>query len=376
MYMLITVGFLELHCPCIYDSIRKGHEAMRILIVTRGTIPGCSGGWTTPLDLLQPDHEVAYVAALGPPGNYHLEDVPVFALSGWLRFEREWPFLNMIRLKLAGRAFSRHLLNALREFKPDLTLCLDEYCARLCMDLGVPYAVRMHSRPTELHGRELERVLQGALFTTLSPSVDIPGYEVLNHAVDLKRFLYLEHPSARRVIMVSTLNHMRDPELFIEGLNLSCLTGTIVGDGVLRETVRTACDRTGGKVEYMAPVTRNKLPELLQGYQIGVACHRKVDIIYQMKVNEYMASGIYPLVMPWTHLASEAPSLTMTFKTPEELASRIDWLANHWDETLEVRRRGREFVLGKYDIHEPRMRFKEILDETFNEHNLNRSSGS
>lgn len=338
---------------------------MRILVVTRGTMPGHSGGWTTPLDLLQPDHEVAYVTTRGPSGDYVLEDVPVFAISRRLRFDRDWPTLNRIRIRLMEREFHRKLKHAWDVFGPDFALCLDEYCAGVCLDIGLPYAVRLHSRPTEHTGRDLERILQRALFTTICPSVNVPGYEVLNHAVDLERFEFTEHASVERVIMVSTLNLMRVPELFVEGVAMSGLKGAIVGDGENREAVIAACCRTGGRVEYIPPVTRRGLPELLSGFQVGVACHRKVDIIYQMKVNEYMASGIYPLVMPWTHLATEAPDLTMTFETPEELAERIDWLAANWDETLAARRKGREFVLAHYDIREPRKRFSVILEETF-----------
>jgi hypothetical protein len=84
-----------------------------------------------------------------------------------------------------------------------------------------------------------------------------------------------------------------------------------------------------------------------------------------MKVNEYLAAGLYALVMPWTHLAMEAPALTSTFTTAEELASRLDWLAEDWGSTLETRKAGRAWMLEHYSMEEPRERFREILKQTF-----------
>ncbi len=340
---------------------------MRILIASHDTIPGYSGGWSTPLDLLQDEHEVAYVVKRGLSGSYTLENVPVFGVLKPLRFSKDWFSLNRIRLALASLPFRHAIARAFQAHNADFVLCLNISSARECFSLDLPYALRFHGNPSPTAPGELRKLLDRALFITLGPSVEIPGYdfETINHSVNLDRFEFIEHDRAERVLLLSTLNPLRRPELFIEGVMKSKLSGTIVGDGILRSKVERLCSRTGGKVTYHQPILRLDLPEFLKQFQIGVACFKKVPFIYQMRVNEYMASGIFPLVTPWTHLATEAPEFSRSFETAEDLAQQIDWLAEKWDCTLENRIGARKFVLDNYHVNRPKERMREILAEVF-----------
>ncbi|MCK4504467.1 MAG: hypothetical protein KAW14_02525 [Candidatus Aegiribacteria sp.] len=337
---------------------------MKILVATFHTLPGYSGGWATPLDLLEKDFDVRYVVARGEEGIYELEDISVYGLRKVFRSKPVSGFSGRLWNKLSETAFGLAIRKEFRSFKPDFVLCLDMLSARRCISLRLPYALRIHTQPITTPPKEINRLLKGALFATLCPSVSIPGVEVLPHTEDLERFTYIEHPSAEEVVLVSSLDSIRRPMLFVEGVMKSSLKGTIVGDGPLRKEIESACASSGGKISYHEPVLRTELPAFLNRFQIGVACYGKVQEIYQMKVPEYQASGIFPLVMPWTHLALEAPELAGIFETPEELAALIDDTAKHWDDTLETRRKGRNFALKHYHVAQTKQRFREILEES------------
>ena len=337
---------------------------MRILVATYHTLPGYSGGWTTPLDLLEKDYDVRYVVARGDGGHYELEGIPVHGLRMIFRNNSVSGLKSRLSQKISEIAFGLAIRREFRVFRPDFVLCLDVLSARRCVSLKLPYALRIHTQPISTPPKEIKRLLNSALFATMSPSINIPGVEVLPHTEDLDRFTYIEHPSAKEVVFVSSLDSIRRPMLFFEGVMKSSLKGTIVGDGPLRKEIESACASSGGKVTYHEPVLRNELPAFLNRFQIGVACYSKVQEIYQMKVPEYQASGIFPLVMPWTHIALEAPELTETFETPEELAACIDDTAKHWHETLERRRKGRDFALKYYHVARAKKRFREILEES------------
>lgn len=337
---------------------------MKVLVATYHTIPGYSGGWTTPLDLLEKDYDVRYVVARGLEGYYEMENIPVYGLRRVFRNNPRPGLTGRLGRKLSETAFGLAIRREFRVFQPDFVLCLDILSARKCISLGIPYALRIHTQPITTPLSEINRLLKGALFATLSPSVNVPGVEVLPHTENLDRFTYIEHPSAKEVVLVSSLDDIRRPMFFIEGVMKSSLKGTIVGDGPLRKEIEKACASSGGKIAYHEPVLRTELPDFLNRFQIGVACYRKVQEIYQMKVPEYQASGIFPLVMPWTHLALEAPELTGIFETPEELAALIDDTAKHWDDTLETRRKGRDFALKHYHVAQAKQRFREILKKS------------
>ncbi len=337
---------------------------MKVLVATYHTIPGYSGGWTTPLDLLEKDYDVRYVVARGFEVCYELEDIPVYGLRRVFRNNPRPGLTGRLRSKLSETVFGLAIRREFRVFQPDFVLCLDMLSARRCISLGMPYALRIHTQPITTPAKEINRLLKGALFATLCPSVSVPGVEILPHTENLDRFTFIEHPSAEEVVLVSSLDSIRRPMLFIEGVMKSSLKGTIVGDGPIREEIERACASTDGKITYHEPVLRTELPAFLNRFQIGVACYRKVKEIYQMKVPEYQVSGIFPLVMPWTHLALEAPELAGIFETPEELATLIDDTAKHWDDTLETRRKGRDFAMKYYNVAQAKQRFREILKES------------
>jgi len=340
---------------------------MRIVVATFGTMPGYSGGWTTPLDLLQPEHDLTYVSWQGQPGRYVLEGVPVRSPSTALRLAGEWPFLNRLRFMLRDLEMRRLILSSMSEYRADFVLCLDELAGAVCMEAGLPYAMRFHSQPVNIDMDRILELMESALFSTCSPGVDIPGCEVLPHNVDLSRFRWTDHARPERALFVSSLNRVRMPEVFVRGVALAGMRGTVVGDGPLRDEVIAMCGETAGLVEYREPLMRLELPPFMEHFQIGVAAHQEFRSVYQMKVNEYLAAGLFALVMPWTHLAREAPALTLTFTSAEELAERLVWLRDNWAGTLETRRDARAWILEHYSIEEPRERFREILRKTFGE---------
>jgi hypothetical protein len=336
-------------------------EPRRILVATTSTIPGYSGGWTTPVDLLQEDYEVHYLVTAGRSGRYVLEDVPVTAVPTWLRFRSDWPTLNRVRSTLSTLSFRMHLQACHRRLSPDLLVALDVPAAYACIRLGLPYVMRFHSEPEGFARETLARVVEEAIFATTTPSVSVPGAVEIPHNVDLDRFHYSEPKSADRAILVSTLNGIRCPMLFVEGVMRSSMSGAVVGTGPLADEVRRACEASGGKVEYLPPVPRLQLPGLLDRFQVGVATYRQVPEIYQMKVNGYLATGMMTVVMPWTHLALIRPDLTITAESPDELAGRLDWIRDNWEQTLEVRRKARDWVHANYSVDRPRRLFAELL---------------
>lgn len=334
--------------------------ARRVLVATTSTIPGYSGGWTTPIDLLQDDFDVHYLVNAGRSGRYVFEGVRVTSASSLLRFTSDWPLLNRLRGALSTLSFTVMLRASYRRISPDLLMALDIPAACACIRLGLPYVMRFHSEP--MHDEEtVARVVRESLFATTTPSVSIPGVVEIPHNVDLDRFEYSEPKSADRAVLVSTLNRMRCPMLFVEGVMRSSMTGAVVGTGPLADQVRRACAESGGKVEYLSPVPRLQLPKLLARFQVGVATYLQVPEIYQMKINGYLATGLMTVVMPWTHLALREPNLTTTATSPEELAERLDWIRDHWDQTLEVRRKARDWVHANYSVDRSRRMFRELL---------------
>jgi len=341
---------------------------VRILVASYHTVPGYSGGWATPLDLLTPGFDVSYAAALGREGVYELEGVRVNGLRRAFRvgdpLTRPGTLPGRVAKKLSEQAFGRLISREYRRLRPRFVLCLDILTARQCISRKIPYAIRIHSDPVGTPPAELRRLLDGALFATACQMTGVQGVEILPHSVDLHRFPWTEAPAAEDALMVTVLYETRLPMLFVEGVLGSSLRGTIVGNGPLRDRVEEACRDSAGRVTLREPVLRTEMPSLLAQYQIGVACHKEVPSIYQMKVPEYQAAGLFPMVMPWNHLALEAPDLAGVFRTADELSMELDRVADHWKETLDTRRRGRDFALAKYDVAPARIRFREILRES------------
>ena len=334
---------------------------MRILVASRYIHPGVSGGWTTVMDLLERDHEVAFLLAAPGVEEGYCEGTRVYTVPRMARSTGPWPFGNRIREAFSHRSLHRCIRLAMARHDARLVLCLDELMARACCDAGVDYAVRFHCHPGILDPAEYSRVLRGALFAT-GTEEGIPGTVFIPHSIDHERFDYSEPRDALAAVMPTSLVDAEDPLLFVRGVELSSLSGTIVGDGPMRREVETACAGTSGRVRFRGPVTRSRLPGLLADHQIGVACLREGwHTTYQMKVTEYQLAGLFPLVQPWSELARVRPDLTRTFTTAEELAGQLDWAAANWPDTLSLRRRNREFALDSYGIEKAREQFAGLL---------------
>lgn len=274
-------------------------------------------------------------------------------------------FGRLVR-RMNENGFGRAARRVWRSSGADFVLCLDVISASQCLRLGVPYALRFHVSHSTTPPAVLERLVSGALFATCVDIIEIPGAVVIPHGEDLSRFRYVEHPEALRAVQVATLVDVEMPEIFIRGAAGSRIPGTIVGDGPLQRAVRRLCAETSGRVTWHPPVTRLDLPGLLGGFQIGVAtCSRIGRRVFQMKVTEYQASGIYPLVSPWSHLAVDEPGLTRTFTTARELSEVIDETVARWPETLEARRANRDYAIERYDVRRAREIFADILESVF-----------
>lgn len=337
---------------------------MRIIVATSYTIPAYSGGWTTPLDLFGDQHQVMYVVRNFKAGNHTIEGVTCVgvgaSMTPWARAER-------IRNAYFQILFNKKLKKEFYKFNADFVLCLDPDAGYAAMDAGLPYAMRFHS-PLGKEGttKRYAQLVKHSIFTTACPATNIPDMEILPHNQDLSRFNYQESPSANRAILLTSINKFREPDLFIEGVMLSKkVKGDIVGTGIDRKRIEKLCGKTNNRVRCLPPVSRLQVPALLNNYQIGVATVKKVPIHYQMKVNGYMASGLFTVSKPWTHIAIEAPELVRTFTTARELADQLDYLNENWLETLEIRKKARDWVIKNYSVEIPRKRFNEILTEKF-----------
>ncbi len=341
---------------------------MRLIIATTFTIPAFSGGWTTPLDLLGDDHQAMYVVRNLRAGTKIIENVKCVGAGAVFGLERTWNVGDKYRHALIQRLFRDALKKHFRQFKADFVLCLDPEAGYAAMESGLPYAMRFHSK-LSLDDRKppFDQLLERAIFSTACPATHIPDIEILPHNQDLSRFTYTESESAERALLLTSIDAIHEPEVFIEGVMLSrTMKGDIVGTGRERERIESICRKTGGRVRCLSPVPRLGVPELMSRYQVGVATVLEVSpVVYQMKVNAYMASGLYTLAKPWTHIASEAPGLIGTFTTARDLADRLDYLSDNWSETLETRRKARKWIHENYSVDIPRKRFKEILSEKF-----------
>jgi len=341
---------------------------MRIIVATTYTMPGYSGGWTTPLDLFGDEHLAMYVIRNAPRTHRTVEGVPVVGagvrglLSGsWKRGER-------VRRAAAEYLFRSTIARCFDEFEADFVLCLDEKAGYSAMRAGLPYALRFHSKVSSaLMGPRFKRVMQNAVFAITGPTTQVEGIPEIPHNQDLSRFHYRESPRAERALLLTGINPVHEPEVFVEGvLNSKTMRGDIVGDGPLRGMIQKMCRQTDGRVRCLPPVLRLQVPQLLEGYQVGVATGRKImPVWYQMKVNAYMAGGLYTITRPWTHVAVEAPDLVSTFESPRELGEQLDRVSRNWSDTLAVRRRARDWVHRNYSVDIPRKMFREILREHF-----------
>lgn len=338
---------------------------MRILIATTYTIPAYSGGWTTPLDLIGNEHQVSYVVRNFKAGNHFIEGINCVGVGA---SASTWQSGERYRNKFFQLLFRRAIAKSFDSFKADFVLCLDPNAGYAAKHAGLPYAMRFHSAVgTEMGKPQFRDLLQAAQFSISGPTTFVEGVEVIPHNQDLSRFKYTENRVAERAILLTSIDPLHEPELFIEGIMLSkTMKGDIVGAGEDKEKVGKICKTTNGRVRCLPPVPRLQVPGLLSNYQVGVATVKHIPpVIYQMKVNAYMASGLYTLVKPWTHIAAEAPDLVRIFESADELASQFDYLSNNWLETVETRKKANEWIREHYSVDIPRKRFREILREKF-----------
>jgi hypothetical protein len=341
---------------------------MRILVATTFTIPAFSGGWTTPLDLFGNEHQSMYVVRNHKLGTRVVEGIKCVGTGAVGGFSRPWKISEKYRHAFVQRLFRNALKQNFQSFKADFVLCLDPEAGFAAMHSGLPYAMRFHSQLSpEDRKPPFDDLMRNALFAVSCPQTNVPDTIVVPHNQDLSRFTYRESPKAEKALLLTSIDSIHEPELFIEGVVLSKkMKGDIVGTGEDRKKIAKLCSRTSGKVRCLSPVPRLSVPELLGSYQIGVATVKKVSpIIYQMKVNAYMASGLYTLAKPWTHIVSEAPDLVSSFVTAREMADCLDYLSENWSETLTARRKAREWINEHYSVEIPRKIFREILDNTF-----------
>ncbi len=336
---------------------------MRILVATSGTIPGYSGGWTTTLDLLGDRHQPFYVITDARPGLHEMEGVRYLGLGG-LGAHLPGRLASVIRRAVVPVA----LKTVFRRFGADFVLCLDETMGFYAAGAKLPYAMRFHRKvEPSVIGRPLETLLSGALFATATPGADVPGVAVIPHNQDLSRFSFAEPARPEKALLLTCINDAHEPELFVEGVCLSKdMVGDIIGTGPARRRIQKLCRSTGSRVRCLDPVPRLQLNSLSGRYQIGVATIIRRDrVVYQMKINMYLACGMHTMVKPYTHIMKEAPEFAHPFSTPAELAEKLDMVQENWRELESRRRSAREWVLRNYSVEIPRKRFEELLRETF-----------
>ncbi len=331
---------------------------MRIIVASSGTIPGYSGGWTTTLDLLGDSHQCMYVISNAKPGLHSMEGVPYRGLG------LKNHYLRVIGKTITASAIKR----AYTKFNADFVMCLDETMGFSLLKTGLPYAMRFHRKvETSVVGEPLEKLLAGALFSTACQGTDVPGVEVIPHNQDLSRFSFAPAAKPERALLLTCINEVHEPDLFIEGICLSrSMKGDIIGTGPSRRRIEKVCRSTAGRVRCLDPVPRLQVGQLSGKYQVGVATIiRRDKVVYQMKINMYLACGMHTMVKPYTHIVKEAPDLVDEFSSARELADKLDETVEKWKELEPRRKRAREWVLKNYSVDIPRRRFEEILRDTF-----------
>ncbi|MCK5131023.1 MAG: hypothetical protein KAR40_02600 [Candidatus Sabulitectum sp.] len=341
---------------------------MRIIVATTHTIPVYSGGWTTPLDLLGQDHQAMYVIRKYKLSTKTYEGIKCVGVGATGVLSVPWKRGDRHRHRLIQWLFRRSLKKHFGKFNADFVLCLDPEAGYSAMYSGLPYAMRFHSKLQPEHlGPDFAALIKNAVFATACPATHIPDIEVLAHNQDLSRFEFTESPTAERALLLTSIDSIHEPELFIEGVMLSkTMKGDIVGTGEDRDHIAALCRKTKGRVRCLPPVPRLKVPELLRNYQVGIATVQEISpVVYQMKVNAYMAAGLYTLAKPWTHIVAETPELVGSFTTAQDMADCLDYLSENWLETLETRRKARDWIHKHYSVEIPRRRFNEILSEKF-----------
>lgn len=332
---------------------------MRILIASFWGIPGRSGAWSTPIDLLGRDHKLTYVMHRGKPGYYYLEGVEVFGPN----MRMPWPGngrLNEVVERVNARLYQRRLKDVVARGGYDCLFCIDLIAARCAQRLGYKYVLRLHDYPAQVG--LYEHVRKNASLVTSGDPEQKDAYYI-PHGVNLHRLSFRDHARAQSVMLVATLNRATRPMLFVEGVMNSRLCGYIYGEGVLKNDVIRECRKTDGKVSYKGPVNRLQLDEVYGRHQIGVACLNRKANLYVMKVSEYLACGLHPVVQDTTMQARTVPHLVTSFCDSHDLGRKIDWVVENWEMLGPVRRAGRQYVEEHYDTNRIKRGFLVLLEE-------------
>jgi len=268
---------------------------MRILIASSGTIAGYSGGWTTTLDLLGDRHDSMYFITSEKPGLHTMEGIKYLGLGLGIDQEKDPILPPRLILLLRSALIPVSIKFAFRKFNADFVLCLDEAAGFSVQKLGLPYAMRFHTKVNpSVIGSPLETLLQGAIFATACQGSDVPGVEVFPHNQDLSRFKFAPPAKPEKALLLTTMNAEHEIELFIEGICSSeSMKGDIIGTGPDRKKIESICRNTDGRIRVLDPVPRLKVGQLSGQYQIGVATIvRRDKVVYSM--NAYSGKTLYP----------------------------------------------------------------------------------
>ncbi len=337
---------------------------MRILVASSATIPGFSGGWSTPLDLFGDHHSAMYVISYCRPGIRRFEGVPYLGLG--LSGRRIGnPLLERIRCKLERELVPLGIRWCFRRFRADLVICLDELAGFAAMKTGLPYAMRFHANPVPETGpAALDALLERALFSTSCNGTSIPGTVTLLHTEDISRYAFAPAARPGKALLLCVLNREHRPQDFIEGVMASrSMTGDIIGTGPLQEHVGRLCEGTRGRVRLLPPLPRLRLGQISGRYQVGVATLAPRDrLVYQMKVVTYMACGMHVIASRWTDTAHQVPHLLEVYSDPGDLARKLDSVQERWRELEERRLAALRWAGENYSISIPRKTFNELLD--------------
>lgn len=349
------------------SSAKVNGRPVRILVVSSATIPGFSGGWSTPLDVFGDSHNPMYLISYCRPGLRRFEGVPYLGLGlSGRRFEH--PFLERIRCKIERELVPLGIKWCFRHFKADIVICLDELAGFAAMKTGLPFAMRFHSNTApETGGGQLERLLSRALFSTATNGITIPGTVTLLHTEDISRYAFAPPTMPRKAILLCVLNEEHRPQDFIEGVMASrSMTGDIVGTGPLKDIVGKLCEETDGRVRLLPPMPRLRLGEISGRYQVGVATLApRESLVYQMKVATYMACGMHVIASKWTDTVHKVPHLLDVYTDPNDLARKLDLVQENWMSLEDRRRAALHWVKENYSIEIPRRVFNDLLEKHF-----------
>jgi len=338
---------------------------VRFIVASTATIPGYSGGWSTPLDLFGDEHRAMYVISSCPPGLHRMEKVFYLGLGIPGRRYRS-SFLERIKSKLYRELMPRAVKLSFGWFGADIVLCLDEPAGFAVMKTGLPYAMRFHNRIHPSSDPDaVKKLIEGALFATACESTAVPGAVSLPHIEDLSRYRFAPPLKPERALLLTVLDDDHRPEDFISGIMGSrSMAGDIVGTGPLRKRIRRLCRETGGRVRLLPPIPRLALRGLSGRYQVGVATLApREKPVYQMKTVTYMAMGMHVIASGWSYLGNGADGLVHRYSTPGEMSEALDDISENWEEYEPRRRAALDWVTENYSIEGARRIFNGLLKE-------------